>query len=103
MAFDPKELPPGVYNAFKKGPLAWPLVVQQALNAAIFNVNKLADIVFYLHHPERIGHPLKPHEAKLINQWKAFRTMVTPQAKAANSSFYRLSGGIEGTDVSGFG
>src|SRR5215204_1451492 len=63
----PKKLPPGVYAEYKKGPKFWPLAVQKAMDAAIFDITKLTDIVFYLHHPERIGNPLKPFETKLIN------------------------------------
>ena len=102
MPFDPKTLPPGVYAVYKQGPKMWPLVVQKALDATIFDIGKLTDMVFYLHHPERIGNPLKPHEAKLISEWKAFRTMITPLANARVSAFYRVFGKIEGTDVPGF-
>lgn len=77
MAFDPKTLPPSVGSAFKHGPVAWMLVVQKAGEAGIRDVNKLTDIVFYLHHPERIGRPLAPTETKLINHWKGFRTLIS--------------------------
>jgi hypothetical protein len=102
MPFDPRSLPPGVQAAFRQGALAWPLVLQKALDATIFNLNKLTDIIFYLHHPERIGRPLQPHETKLINQWKGFRTMITPSVRARTSEFYRIFDGTEGTDVPGF-
>ena len=102
MPFDPKQLPPGVYAAFRQGPVAWPLVVQRALHATIFDITKLTDMVFYLHHPERIGHPLKPFETKLINEWKAFRTLITPSVNAGRSEYYRIFGRVEGTDVGGY-
>lgn len=99
MAFDPKTLPPGVYAEFKKGPKFWPLTVQAAMDSTIFDITTLTDIVFYIHHPERIGNPLKPHESKLINEWKAFRTFITPWAERRRTRFYYLFNGIEGTDV----
>ncbi|NOT48054.1 MAG: hypothetical protein HOP17_09955 [Acidobacteria bacterium] len=104
MPFDPKILPPGVYTEFKKGPKYWPLVVQRDMEAYIFDLTKLTDIIFYLHHPERIGNPLKPHESKLINQWKAFRTTITPWVEQKRSALYAgprgcWPCGIEGTDV----
>ena len=107
MPFNPSTLPPAVQAAFKQGPKYWPLVVQKALDATLFDITKLTDIVFYLHHPERIGNPLKPHESKLINEWKAFRTTITPWAQQEEKIFIvRPRGcwpcGIEGTDVPSF-
>jgi len=102
MSFDPRKLPLGVYTEYKKGPKFWPLVVKKAMDAAIFDVTKLTDIVFYLHHPERIGNPLKPFETKLINEWKAFRTTIAPWIQQRRSEHVRLFNGIEGTDVPGF-
>lgn len=40
---------------------------REALQPGIGNVNELADIVFYLHHPERRGRPLGSAEIALIN------------------------------------
>lgn len=79
MAFDPKKLPPAVYATFQQGPMAWALVVEKAIVAKIHDLNKLTDIVFYLHYPERIGKPLKPHESALINKWKGFRALIKPR------------------------
>lgn len=107
MAFDPKKLPPGLYAEFTKGPKFWPLLVKRALTMHIFDTTKLTDLVFYVHHPERIGNPLKPHETKLINEWKAFRTTITPWAQQEERAFNALPippspcwpCGIEGSDV----
>lgn len=76
--FDPNTLPPSVREAFKMGALAWPLMVQRAITAGIKDLDKLASIVFYMHHPERNGQPIAAHEQKLITEWKAFRSMIAP-------------------------
>jgi hypothetical protein len=57
------------------------MFVEKAIHAGIRNVDRLTDIVFYLHHPERQGRALGPHEGALINQWKSFRSMVQPRAR----------------------
>ena len=100
MPFNPKELPVSVQSAFNIGPIAWPLVLERSLMSGIRDITKLTDIIFYLHHPERIGNPLKPHETKLIDQWKGFRTLVRQRAPRYVSPF--ISNLIEGTDVPGF-
>jgi hypothetical protein len=86
MSFDPRKLPAGVYQAFRQGPMAWPLVVQRAIQAGIRDTDKLTDIVFFLHHPERAGRALAPHEGALINQWKSFRNLVQPSVASGGSS-----------------
>ena len=48
----------------------------EALRIGIRDENRLTNIAFYLHHPERHGKPLTPEESKLVEQWKAFRTLV---------------------------
>ena len=100
MSFDPKTLPPAVQAVFRQGPLAWPLVVENCLRAGIEDPGKLADIVFYLHHPERNGRPLLSTETTLIKQWKGFRTLIMPRLANYHQQFY--SGRLEGTDVPGF-
>jgi len=62
MSFDPKKLPSRVYEAFKLGAVAWPLVVQKAVAEGITDVDELASIVFYLNHPERNGRPISAGE-----------------------------------------
>jgi hypothetical protein len=84
MNFDPRKLPPSVYGAYKMGAMAWPLVVEKAIQAGITDANKLADIVFYLHHPERSGRLLGPGETGLINQWKNFKNLIAPRVRGAN-------------------
>lgn len=95
MAFDPKMLPVKVYEAFCLGPGAWPLVVECAIAAKITDADKIANIVFYMHHPERLGRPLASDETKLINEWKAFRTLVKPRVEAVAKAAEAKSTGSE--------
>jgi len=79
MAFNPTSLPASVYEAYKHGPMYWPWVVERAHLAGITNPDKIADIVFYLHHPERVGRPLESGESALIKEWKGFRYLIKLQ------------------------
>jgi hypothetical protein len=83
MNFDPRKLPPSVYNAYKMGAMAWPIVVDKAIEAGFRDVDRLTDIVFFLHHPERSGRLLGPTETGLINQWKGFRNLIAPRVPAS--------------------
>lgn len=79
MAFDPNTLPASVRDAyFSYGVLGWMAVVQTAVRAGITDLDRLANIVFYLHSPERNGRPIELHESEMIKQWKAFRTLIKP-------------------------
>jgi len=100
MSFDPKTLPLPVQTAFKLGPLAWALVVENCLRVGIEDPGELADIVFFLHHPERNGRPLLPVETTLIKQWKSFRTLIMPRIASYHQQFH--VGGLEGTDAGGY-
>jgi len=100
MSFDQKSLPLSVQTAFRQGPLAWALVVESCLQVGIEDPGELADIVFFLHHPERNGRPLLPVETTLIKQWKGFRTLIMPRLASYHQQFH--IGHVEGTDVSGF-
>lgn len=78
MAFQLNSLPTAARSAFQYGPLAWMLVVQECIKAGLTNADELADIVFYLHHPERGGKPIQVGEKALIDQWKSFRDLIKP-------------------------
>ncbi len=82
MAFDPKKLPAKVYDAYKLGPGVWPIIIEAAIQENIQDVDRLTSIIFYLHHPERLGRPLKSDETSLINEWKAFRTIIKSRVDA---------------------
>lgn len=79
-------LPTAVRQAFsdaKTAAVLWPNVVQKAVEAGITNSDTLANIVFFLHHPERIhagtGLSLdrnEPEFDKLAEEWRAWRTVV---------------------------
>jgi hypothetical protein len=78
MAFNPASLPPDVYSAYKLGPLNWPVVVKTAVQRGLTDLDWLASVVFYLHHPERNGQQIAAHETPMITQWKGFRTLIKP-------------------------
>jgi OmpA family len=79
MAFDAKrDLSPALYDVFAQGPLAWPLFVQTAMKAGIRDADRLASIVFYLHHPERSGRQIDPAETGMVAEWKSWRTLIKP-------------------------
>ncbi len=103
----PANLPPAAKRAFDKhfrSPILWPVVVQEAVKAGVRSSSDLADIVFYMHHPERIGNPIQAGETKLIEQWKGFRTMVRPMiqssSKPASGSKSGLGGLLKAVDIS---
>ncbi len=82
--FRVSDLPNKVREAFGMGPLAWPLVVQRAIEAGIRDSGELANIVFFLHHPERRGRALnssEPNFKKFSEEWKAWRTLIEPMLK----------------------
>ena len=81
-------LPSQVQDAFRMGGGAWPLAVQRAIDAGVKDINKLTDIAFFMHYPERIsggmGRPLTPSEpsyGKMIELWKFLRSGIYPLLK----------------------
>jgi hypothetical protein len=78
-SFNPATLPASVREVYKLGAMAWPLVLDKAIQAGKRNTDELTDIVFHLHHPERYGRPLAPDEGALIREWRGFRAMVSPR------------------------
>lgn len=78
MTFNPKQLPPTVYDIYKLGPIGWIFVVQTAIQLKITNINELTNIAFHLHHPELKGRSLQIGETQLIGQWKGFRALIKP-------------------------
>lgn len=79
MAFHPGDLPASVQALFNKhihSPILWPIVVQEAVRKGIKNADTLANIVFYMHHPDLIGTPIAPGQKKLSDEWIAWRGMV---------------------------
>ena len=85
-------LAPGVRDAFAMGALAWPLAVQRAMAAGLKKLDDLTNIVFFMHHPERVragtGQPLRAGEpafARLSAEWLAFRALVAPLLKGGRA------------------
>ncbi|MEZ5427645.1 MAG: hypothetical protein R2747_15360 [Pyrinomonadaceae bacterium] len=76
MPFNPKLLPPTVYDVYKKGPGLWVLTVKTAVEVGIRDINKLTDIAFYQHNPDLKGRSIKLGENGLIEQWQYFQRLV---------------------------
>jgi hypothetical protein len=81
-------LAPDVRAAFSMGAIAWPLAVRRAIGSGVKSLDDLTNIVFFMHHPERVvagsGRALSPGEprfAALRKEWKAFRALVDPLLK----------------------
>lgn len=67
LAFKFGDLPSSVQPLVKKGTSAWPKAVDEAIAKGIKDVDKLADLIFFMHHPERVGaggvgKPIDPDE-----------------------------------------
>lgn len=74
--FDPTFLPAETYRSFKLGPTAWASTIRSACREGINDIDCLADIVFYLNHPELEGRPLSLNDRMLVIQWQGFRSRV---------------------------
>ncbi len=76
MQFNPEHLTATVRALYNEGSGYWTLVVKSAIQENIKDINFLTDMVFYLHHPESLGRPLRIHETKLIGEWKRYRGLI---------------------------
>lgn len=77
---------------FKDAPILWPAAVSAAIEGEVTDLEDLTDLVFYMHHKERMrgqtGRPLDPGEPQfdqLAAEWQGFQTMLRPMVKAAVS------------------
>lgn len=93
----PYDLPGAVralYQKHKNAPALWPLVVQEAVKLGYRSRNQLTDLVFYMHHPERVGKPIQASETSLVAEWKGYRGFVDSAipswSKAAEPSLVQL-------------
>ena len=93
------EFPTDTRTTFHQGAILWPLAVTQAIYGGVKNVDALTNLVFFMHHPERMtgdtGRALDPKEAnfqRLADEWTGFRTMVRPMVKTPSSGTSSGSG-----------
>jgi hypothetical protein len=84
------QYPPDVRQAIAMGGAVWPLALQRAIKSGIRDSIKLANIAFFMHHPERDGRPISANEpgaGDLIALWKFFRDeakkMLSPAVPAS--------------------
>jgi hypothetical protein len=52
------------------------VAVQRAMDAREYRVDRLTDMVFHMHHPERDGRSIGGNEPELVAEWKAFRVLI---------------------------
>lgn len=85
LAFRVDSLPASVQPLFKKGSSpSWPQALDEAIHAGVTDRNKLADLIFFMHHPERmrpdgVGTLIDPKERdfiKLRAEWQQYDTIV---------------------------
>ena len=84
------DFPPPARKFFNDAPLVWPTAVAAAIEGGETDLNDLTNLVFYMHHKERmdgqIGRPLEKGEKdfdKLAAEWTGFQTMVRPMLTTA--------------------
>ncbi len=91
--FNLADYPATARRAFRKASAHWSAAVTHAVEGGVKDINKLTDLVFYMHHRDRvtggIGESLEPSETnfkKLIAEWKSFKMMVEPVVKRMSGS-----------------
>ena len=82
--FDPAALPATVQQFFKKGGAGWRQAVPAAIDGRIVDPRRLADLMFFMQHPERmtagVGKLIEEKEpdfVKLRAEWILYFTIVT--------------------------
>jgi len=88
MAFRLSTLPASVQQAFSKGAKAWRAAELEAIGSGIGDPQKLADILFFMQHPERmnvgVGKTIdtkEPDFYKLRAEWDLYLMIVTRMLK----------------------
>lgn len=102
--FNLAKFPTDTRSTFHQGAILWPLAVTQAIDGGVKRIDDLTNLVFFMHHPERMtgntGRALDPKEAdfhRLADEWTAWRTMVKPMVAAPSSG--SSSGSAEGVSL----
>ena len=70
------DLPADVITEFSKGVNNWMNHVRVAVKRGVTNLTDLTDLVFFLHHPERLGKKIEAWESEAAEAWKDFRRMI---------------------------
>ncbi|MEZ5593494.1 MAG: hypothetical protein R3F53_23415 [Gammaproteobacteria bacterium] len=88
------DLPSEVVSAFSKGINNWISHVRIAVKHGITDVFDLTDIVFFLHHPERLGREIETWEQDAIKAWKDIQKRILaefPQLRGGSDPVPKLS------------
>ncbi|MEZ5366487.1 MAG: hypothetical protein R2748_30155 [Bryobacterales bacterium] len=89
MSFVAANLPPSAYALFQqaqKAPPLWPSVVKESYRVGIHDLNKLTDVAFHVHHPERKGRDIASGESLLIKEWKGYKETIRSWMPASKST-----------------
>jgi penicillin-insensitive murein endopeptidase len=81
--------PADVRKAIGMGGAMWPLALSRAIARGYRDTGTLANIAFFMHHPERNGRPIatnEPGASGLIELWKFFRDAAKNMISPAPSS-----------------
>ena len=91
--FQLKRLPPKVQSVFGQGSGSWRAAVAEAIGAGFRDPNVLADVVFFMHHPERmaagVGKSIdqkEPDFVKLRTEWNQYRGNVAGLLKVPSTT-----------------
>ena len=91
--FQLKRLPPKAQSLFGQGSGSWRAAVAEAIGAGIRDPNDLADLVFFMHHPERMAAGIgrlidqkEPNFVKLRAEWNQHRNIVTGILKVPSTT-----------------
>lgn len=102
-------LAPKVQSVFSLGGTMWPTAVKYAIDGGERDPDKLTNLVFFMHYPERvrggIGRSLSPTDPdfkSMSNTWRGMREMVQ-QALAAHATGPHTPPGIPTADGSRVG
>lgn len=86
--FKTSSLPKEARELFNKEAILWPAAVSTAIEGGFSKIDDLANLVFFMHHKERmvkgVGKALDPSEPNfeaLASEWKGFREMVASMIK----------------------
>ena len=80
------DLPADVISEFSKGLTNWMNHVRKAINSGVDDLFELTDIVFFLHHPERLGRAIESWEKDAIKAWNDIRKKILKEFPCLSST-----------------
>ncbi len=87
------DLPPKAREWFLKEAILWPVAIQEAMKGGVRDLNDLTNIVFFMHHRERLSNGIgkslqksEPNFKRLSQEWKAWRSLIKPILEQSSTS-----------------